>query len=83
MSDKDTREIIGFLALVTVTVVTLLLFRQSPPGPVTRVPVPIREDQAFHPTAGLFDVSRDGSLMVYRRQNEEGVSELCEYEQGV
>jgi serine/threonine-protein kinase len=33
-------------------------------------------DQGFHPDGGLFDVSRDGSLMVYRRRAEDGASEL-------
>ena len=43
---------------------------------MTRVLVRIPEDQAFHPSAGLFDVSRDGLLMVYRRQSDDGDSEL-------
>lgn len=76
MSSKDVREIVGFLALVAVVVIALSFFRPSPPSPVTRVPVRIAEDQAFHPTRGLFDVSRDGSLMVYRRRSDEAGSEL-------
>ena len=51
-------------------------FRAPPPASVTRVPVRIPEDQAFHPTGGLFDISRDGLLMVYRRQSDDGGSEL-------
>lgn len=76
MTDKDAREIVGFLVLVTATVIALLFLRPPPPDPMTRVPVRIPADQAFHPTVGLFDVSRDGSLMVYRRQGDEGASEL-------
>lgn len=76
MSDKDTREILGFLAIVTASVIAMVLLRPTPPGSLTRTPIPVPEGQAFHPRVGLFDVSRDGSLMVYRRQRDDGVSEL-------
>ena len=38
----------------------------APPRPVTRVSVHIPEDQFFHSSRGDFDLSRDGSVMVYR-----------------
>lgn len=76
MSGKDIREGLAFLAVVVVAVVVWSFFRAPSPGAVTRVPVRIPQDQAFHPTGGLFDVSRDGLLMVYRRQSDDGGSEL-------
>ena len=76
MSTKDIREISGFLALVATVVIGWSIFGPSPSNPMTRVLVRIPEDQAFHPTGGRFDVSRDGVLMVYRRRSDEGGSEL-------
>ena len=42
------------------------------PRPLTRVSVHIPEDQFFHPTRGDFDLSADGSLLVYRGVGDEG-----------
>ena len=55
------------------------LLRSGPPeaaGPVTRVSVLIPEDQAFGPGQGDFDLSRDGSLMVYTGSGDEGQTRL-------
>lgn len=76
MSGKDIREGLAFLALVVVAVMVWSWFRAPPPASVVSVPVRIPEDRAFHPTGGLFDILRDGLLMVYRRQSGDGGSEL-------
>ena len=64
------------MAVVAVAIVAMLFFRPSAPNALIRTPVPIRADQALHPMGALFDISRDGSLVVYRRQTEDGTSEL-------
>jgi hypothetical protein len=76
MSGKDIRETSAFGAVVVAAVITWSFFPTPPSEPVIRFPVRIPDDQAFHPTIGLFDVSRDGLLMVYRRQSDGGGSEL-------
>ena len=48
------------------------LLRPDPPRPLTRVSVHIPEDQFFHPTRGDFDLSADGSLLVYRGVGDDG-----------
>ena len=60
---------------ITVAAVTTLAFgwsllRLDPPTPVTRVSVHIPEDQFFDLTRGDFDLSADGSLMVYRGEGD-------------
>ena len=52
------------------------LLRPEAPGPVTRVSVHIPEDQFFHPVRGEFDLSSDGSLMVYLVSGDEGQQQL-------
>jgi serine/threonine-protein kinase len=51
------------------------LLRTEPPAPVIRVAVVVPEEQAFRASAETFDLSRDGSFMVYRGSNA-GVSQL-------
>jgi Tol biopolymer transport system component len=46
------------------------------PRPVTRVSVAIPEAQFFHPTRGDFDLSDDGSLLVYRGVGDQGQPQL-------
>ena len=48
----------------------------APPRPVTRVSVHIPEDQFFHSSRGDFDLSRDGSVMVYRGVSEGTLPQL-------
>ena len=48
------------------------LLRPDPPMPVTRVSVYIPEDQFFDPLRGDFDLSSDGSLLVYRGVGDGG-----------
>ena len=48
------------------------LLRPDPPTPVTRMSVHIPEDQFFHPSRGDFDLSADGSLLVYRGVGDGG-----------
>ena len=51
------------------------LLRPEPPRPVLRVSVQIPEDQFFNASRGDFDLSSDGSLMVYRGEGD-GVAQL-------
>ena len=64
------------LAMVTTGVALILalalgraLLRLDPPQPVIRVSVSIPEAQALNPAQAWLDLSRDGSLMVYRGAN--------------
>ena len=53
-----------------------LLLRPDPPRPVIRVSVLLPEGQAFHPILGNFDLSSDGSLIVYRGTDDQGQPQL-------
>ena len=64
------------LAAVTTLIAGWSLLRPAPPNPVTRVSVQIPEDQLFDPSRGDFDLSPDGSLMVYRGIGDEGRPQL-------
>ena len=57
--------------LFALTTVWLLL-RPGPPGPVTRISVRMPDDQGFHPLRGDFDLSSDGSLLVYTGVGDDG-----------
>ena len=74
------RLTIAFAALAALFAVAfgllLLSPSPSPPRPVTRVSVLIPEDQSFDPLRGNFDLSGDGSLMVYRGVGDEGQPQL-------
>ena len=72
------RLTMAFAALAAVTTLGFgwLLLRPEPPRPVTRVSVHIPEDQFFHPTRGDFDLSSDGSLIVYRGVGDQGQPQL-------
>ena len=72
------RLTMGFAALAVVTTLGLgwSFLRPEAPRPVTRVSVQIPEDQAFHPVAGILDLSPDGSLMVYRGLGRAGQPQL-------
>ena len=53
-----------------------LLLRPEPPGPVTRISVRMPDGQGFHPNRGDFDLSNDGSLLVYRGVGDQGQPQL-------
>ena len=67
-----------FAALATVTTIGFgwAFLRPPPAGPITRVSVLLPEGQALHPDSGSFDLSSDGSLMVYRGLGDEGQAQL-------
>ena len=69
---------IGLASLATILTLTLVwsLLRPEAPRPTTRVSVLIPEDQSFHPSRGDFDLSNDGSLLVYRGVGDEGQPQL-------
>ncbi len=70
-------SIVATAVAVILTVMTLWSWLRVPPEvsqPVTRVSVLIPEEQSFD-GAGRFDISRDGSLMVYEGRGE-GVDQL-------
>ena len=52
------------------------LLRPDPPRPVTRVSVQMPEEQSFDALRPHFDVSPDGSLLVYRGEGEDGQTTL-------
>jgi len=52
------------------------LLRTEPPAPVIRVAVVVPEEQSFRASAETFDLSRDGSFMVYRGSNAQGEPQL-------
>ena len=64
----------GLAGLATVLALTLALslLRPVPPKPVTRVSVRMPDGQGFHRTRGDFDLSADGSLLVYRGVGDAG-----------
>ena len=72
------RLTIGFAALAAVATFGFgwLLLRPEAPRPVTRVSVDIPEDQFFSPVRGDFDLSSDGSVMVYRGVSDVGQAQL-------
>ena len=72
------RLTIAMTTLAAVLTLTLgwLLLRPESPRPVTRVSVYIPEDQFFHPSRGDFDLSADGSFIVYRGVGDDGESQL-------
>ena len=72
------RLTIAMTTLAAVLTLTLgwLLLRPASPRPVTRVSVHIPEDQFFHPSRGDFDLSADGSLIVYRGVGDAGEPQL-------
>ena len=70
-----TMSFAALFAVATVTA-TWSILRSDPPRPVTRVSVHIPEDQFFDPVRGDFDLSSDGSLMVYRGVGDEGRPQL-------
>ena len=61
---------------MTTLVAGWALLRPDPPGPVTRVSVRIPEDQFFDIERGDLDLSRDGSLLVYRGVGDETFPQL-------
>ncbi len=67
-----------FAALATVTTIGFgwAFLRPPPPGPITRVSVLLPEGQALNLDSGTFDLSSDGSLMVYTGIGDEGRSQL-------
>ena len=73
--NRLTAATTALAALFALTTVWLLL-RADPPRPLTRVSVLLPDDQAFHPSLGSFDLSSDGSLMVYTGVGDEGRSQL-------
>ena len=72
------RLTMAFAALASLFAVAFgwSLLRPSPPRPVVRVSVQIPEDQFFDPARGDFDLSPDGSLLVYRGLNDQGQAQL-------
>ena len=52
------------------------LTRSDPSSPVSRFSVSIPEDQAFRAGVETFDLSRDGSFMVYRGNADTGLPQL-------
>ena len=52
------------------------LLRSDPPRPVSRFSVVVPDDQSFRRGAETFDVSRDGSFMVYRGHGDDGRPQL-------
>lgn len=76
MTRADAREIGTFAAVVAAATAGYLLFR--PPAPVATTPVPIvmEASEDLHPDGSYFDVSREGTLLVYRRSGMDGTSEL-------
>jgi serine/threonine-protein kinase len=62
-------------AVLAVSVAAWALVRGAPPPPVTRVSVFLPQEQAFA-GAATFDLSRDGSLMVYEGPTESGGTQL-------
>ncbi len=71
------RLAIAFATLAAVTTFGFgwTLLRPEPPPSVTRISVRLSADQGFRPSGGVFDISSDGSLMVYRGDGD-GVSQL-------
>ena len=67
-----------FAALATVITIGFgwAFLRPPPAGPITRVSVLLPEGQALHPDVGSFDLSSDGSLMVYRGLGDQGQAQL-------
>jgi serine/threonine-protein kinase len=72
------RTSVGLAAMLAVTLGWVLLRSEAsdPPGPPTRISVHIPEDQFFHPSRGDFDLSADGSLMVYLGVGDRGQPQL-------
>ena len=72
--DPWKRLSMGLAGLATVLALTLAwsLLRPEPAGPVTRVSVRMPDGQGFHRTRGDFDLSADGSLLVYRGVGDAG-----------
>ena len=74
------RLTVGFASLAALFALvagwSLLRPTPEPPRLVTRISVHIPEDQFFHPTRGDFDLSSDGSFLVYRGMGAEGLSQL-------
>ena len=71
------------LTMATTTLTALLaltlgwsLLRPEPPRPVSRFSILIPEEQSFRPSAETFDVSRDGSFMVYRGTRDDWAPQL-------
>ena len=58
---RDPRSLVAVVAIV---LATWSLLRPDPPMPVTRISVDFSEDQGVA-NRGMFDISRDGSLLVY------------------
>ena len=52
------------------------LLRTDPRPPVSRFSILIPEEQSFRASGETFDVSRDGSFMVYRGSGDDGQSQL-------
>ena len=71
MSGSWNRLTITFAALFALTLAWSLL-RPDTPRPLTRMSVYMPEDQSFDPSRGSFDLSADGSLLVYRGLGDEG-----------
>ena len=72
------RLTLAFAAVAALFALTLgwSLLRPEPPGPVIRVAVVVPEEQSFRASAETFDLSRDGSFMVYRGNSVQGTSQL-------
>ena len=71
------------LTMATTTLAALLalslgwsLLRPEPPGSVIRVAVVVPEEQSFRASAETFDLSRDGSFVVYRGNSAQGAPQL-------
>ncbi len=65
---RDPRSIVAAVALA---LAAWALFRPDPPMPVTRVSVDFPEDQGVR-GRGTFDISADGSLLVYQGPGASG-----------
>ena len=72
------RLTVAFAALATVSTIGFgwVLLRPEPPRPVSRFSVVVPEEQSFRVSAETFDLSRDGSFMVYRGNTDDGNSQL-------
>lgn len=73
---KDLRQILGFMAVVTAAAAGWAFFARQADVRITRVSVSMPADEGLRPTGGFFDISTDGSVIVYRRELDDGRSEV-------
>ncbi len=76
LSDRNAREIAVFFAAVALGVAAFAILRPDPRPGVRLTPIDLPPGAGLHPAESLFDVSDDGSTLVYRASRPDGESEL-------